>query len=233
MKAQKKWFITGTDTDAGKTVVATALLTACTKGGYTTAALKPVAAGGVLTKDGFFNQDALRLQAAASQKNSYQDVNPYLYEQAIAPHLAAVNENRVIDFGQCIERCMPIINSAADVVVVEGAGGWLVPLNSEHNLADLASALGCEIILVVGLKLGCLNHALLTAAAVEASGLRLAGWVANHLSADMPFSQENIAALRQRIQAPLIAEIPFMQAIEPESLAVYINVPNLFKDKAS
>lgn len=233
MKAQKKWFITGTDTDAGKTVVATALLTACTKAGYTTAALKPVAAGGALTSDGFFNQDALRLQAAASQKNSYQDVNPYLYEQAIAPHLAAVNENRVIDFGQCVERCMPIINSAADVVVVEGAGGWLVPLNSEHNLADLASELECEIILVVGLKLGCLNHALLTAAAVEASGLRLAGWVANHLSADMPFSQENIAALRQRIQAPLIAEIPFMQAIEPEGLAVYINVPILFKDKAS
>lgn len=233
MKPQKKWFITGTDTDAGKTVVATALLRACTAAGYTTAALKPIAAGGVLTKDGFFNQDALLLQAAASQKNSYQDVNPYLYEQAIAPHIAAVSENRDIDFGECVKRCLPIINSAADIVVVEGAGGWLVPLNSEHSLADLAAALECEIILVVGLKLGCLNHALLTVSAIEACGLRLGGWVANHLSADMPYSQENIAALQQRIQAPLIAEIPFMPAIEPESLAVYINVPILFKDKAS
>ena len=228
---QKKWFITGTDTDAGKTVFATALLRACLHNGYTTAALKPIAAGGVSTDAGFFNQDSLLLQAAASQNNSYQQVNPYLFKQAIAPHIAAKNDNREILLDQCVECCSSVMDSDADVIVVEGAGGWLVPLNSQHNMADLAGALGCEIILVVGLKLGCINHALLTVAAVERSGLRLAGWVANHLSSDMPSYQENIATLQQRITAPLIAEIPFVQPIDPESLIVYINLPLLFKDQ--
>lgn len=233
MATQKKWFITGTDTDVGKTVVATTLLKACIDAGYTTAALKPIAAGGLSIDGGYFNEDALLLRAAASQANSYEEVNPYLFGEAIAPHIASENEKRVIDLDQCVERCKPVMNSAVDVVLVEGAGGWLVPLNDEYTMADLASALECEIILVVGLKLGCLNHALLTVAAVEARGLKLAGWVANHLTVDMPYSQDNIATLKQRISAPLIAEIPFTQAIELESSAVYVNMPKLFKDRTT
>ena len=230
---RKRWFITGTDTDAGKTVVAEALLTACKDAGFLTAGLKPVAAGGIHLKDGFFNEDALMLQAAASQKDRYEDVNPYLFEQPIAPHIAAANEGREIVFSECAERCRPVIDSPADIVVVEGAGGWLVPLNDQKTVADLAGPLGCEIILVVGLKLGCLNHALLTVASIEASGLKLAGWVANHLSSNMPYSHENIATLKGKIAAPLIAEIPFLSAIDKESSAVYINIPTLLEETAS
>tara|TARA_S200000501_G_C20872240_1_gene764860 strand:+ start:10920 stop:11618 length:699 start_codon:yes stop_codon:yes gene_type:complete len=230
---KKRWFITGTDTDAGKTVFATGLLSACTDAGFLTAALKPVAAGGIHLKDGFFNEDALMLQVAASQKDSYKDVNPYLFEQPIAPHIAAANEGRKIGFSECVERCRSIIDSPADIVVVEGAGGWLVPLNDQKTVADLAEPLGCEIILVVGLKLGCLNHALLTVASIEASGLKLAGWVANHLSSDMPYNHENIATLKEKIVAPLVAEIPFLSAIDTESSAVYIDIPTLLEETES
>ena len=230
---KKRWLITGTDTDSGKTVLATALLKACSDAGFSTAALKPVAAGGVHMEDGFFNEDALMLQAAACQKNSYEDVNPYLFKEAIAPHIAAANEGREICFSECTERCRSVIDSPADIVVVEGAGGWLVPLNDQKTVADLAEPLGCEIILVVGLKLGCLNHALLTVAAIQASGLKLVGWVANHLSSGMPYSHENIATLKKKIAAPLVAEIPFLAAIDTESTAVYIDVPTLLEETES
>ena len=124
-------------------------------------------------------------------------------------------------FSECIEHCRPVIDSPADIVVVEGAGGWLVPLNDQKTVADLAEPLGCEIILVVGLKLGCLNHALLTVAAIQASGLKLAGWVANHLSSDMPYSHENIATLKKKIAAPLVAEIPSLQRSIQEYSRIY------------
>ena len=206
-------FITGTDTDAGKTFVATHLLHALAFAGYRTAALKPLAAGIDNSSSTPRNDDAVQLQAAATESHSYEAVNPYLFAEAIAPHIAAHNENRIIDFDDCVARCMPLLESDANVVVIEGAGGWLVPLNEQHTMADLAVALDTQVILVVGMKLGCINHALLTVAAIEQAGLPLLGWVANHLHEDMCESQANVASLAARIKSPLLAELPFASAI--------------------
>lgn len=207
-------FITGTDTDAGKTVVATHLLHALAFAGYRTAALKPLAAGADNIASTLRNDDAVQLQAAATELHSYETVNPYLFAEAIAPHIAASNENRNIDFDECVARCMPLLESDADVVVVEGAGGWLVPVNDQYTMADLAVALDMQVVLVVGLKLGCINHALLTAAAIEKAGLTLLGWVANHLHEDMCESRANVVSLTARIKSPLLAELPFSSSIE-------------------
>ena len=206
-------FITGTDTDAGKTFVATHLLHALAFAGYRTAALKPLAAGIDNSASTPRNDDAVQLQAAATESHSYEAVNPYLFAEAIAPHIAANNENRIVDFDECVARCVPLLKSDADVVVIEGAGGWLVPLNEQYTMADLAVALDAQVILVVGMKLGCINHALLTVAAIEQAGLPLLGWVANHLHEDMCESQANVASLAARIKSPLLAELPFASSI--------------------
>jgi dethiobiotin synthetase len=213
-KKPQRIFITGTDTDAGKTFVATHLLHALAVAGYRTAALKPLAAGADNFASTPRNDDAVQLQAAATELHSYEAVNPYLFAEPIAPHIAAINENRVINFDECVARCKPLLESDADVVVVEGAGGWLVPLNEQYTMADLAVALDTQIILVVGMKLGCINHALLTAAAIEQAGLTLLGWVANHLHENMCESQANVAALSARIKSPLLAELPFSSSVE-------------------
>ena len=207
-------FITGTDTDAGKTVVATQLLRALASAGYSTAALKPLAAGVDNIASALRNSDAVQLQAAATKLHSYETVNPYLFSEAIAPHIAASNEKRDIDFDECVACCLPLLESDADVVVVEGAGGWLVPVNDQYTMADLAKALDLQVVLVVGMKLGCINHALLTAAAIEQAGLPLLGWVANHLHDDMCESKANVAALTARLNCPLLAELPFSSSIE-------------------
>lgn len=198
-------FVTGTDTGVGKTLIAAALLRAGRMQGVTMAGFKPVAAG---CEQGQ-NADALLLQAESSHPAPYVQTNPYAFTPAIAPHLAAAQVG-------CEMRVPPICAAFAQhqqraaAVVVEGAGGWLVPINATQTLADVAVALQLPVILVVGLRLGCLNHALLTAAAVRAAGLPLLGWVANHLSADWPWAADNVAALQARLAAPLLAEVPFL-----------------------
>lgn len=224
-KSPKIIFVTGTDTDAGKTVVATALLYSLAGAGYTTAALKPIAAGADVTEQGLRNDDALQLQAAATLAHDYQDVNPILFTDPIAPHIAALNEGVALSVESCVEQCQTVIQSDVDAVVVEGAGGWLVPLNDLSSMADLASALKAEVILVVGIKLGCINHALLTVEAIENSGLKLLGWIANHLHGEIPESAANIASLGSRINAPLLAEMPYIEAVQSSALsAEYIDV---------
>ncbi|MDG2036303.1 MAG: dethiobiotin synthase [Pseudomonadales bacterium] len=227
-KKPKRIFITGTDTDAGKTVVATQLLRALAFAGYRTAALKPLAAGVDNTLSDPRNSDAVQLQAAATEAQTYEVVNPYLFAEAIAPHIAAKNEDREIDFNECVARCQSLLNSDADVVVVEGAGGWLVPINEQYTMADLAEALDMQVVLVVGMKLGCINHALLTAAAIEQAGLPLVGWVANHLHQDMSESAANVAALAARIQSPLLAELPFSPSIESANFVDQFDLSQLF-----
>lgn len=216
--------MTGTDTDAGKTVVATALLHALAEAGYSTAALKPIAAGAQTIGSGseagsLCNLDAIQLQAAATKLHRYDEVNPYLFVDPIAPHIAAANEKLPIDLPACVKRCQAVIQSDVDVVVVEGAGGWLVPLNDHETMADLAAALGSQVLLVVGIKLGCINHALLTVAAIERSGVPLLGWVANHLESDMQAADANIASLQARVKQPLLGKIPFNQPLNAASLA--------------
>ncbi len=225
MNSTKVIFITGTDTDAGKTVVSEVLLHALANAGKTTAALKPVAAG-VLTSsdrcgpgDVGYNEDALRLQRAATLKHDYAQVNPYLFEPAIAPHIAAEQVGVEIDLQDCVQCCQPVLAAGAEVVVVEGAGGWLVPLNSTHSMADLAVALESQVILVVGMRLGCINHALLTVESIARSGLPLLGWVANHLQPNMDVAAANVATLKQRIASPLLAQLPYAPGSPAETLA--------------
>lgn len=218
-KSPKIVFITGTDTDAGKTVVATALLHSLAAAGYSTGALKPIAAGADITEQGLRNDDALQLQTAATFSHDYQDVNPILFNDPIAPHIAALNEGIELSVESCVEQCQTVIQSDVDAVVVEGAGGWLVPLNDHSSMADLAIALKAEVILVVGIKLGCINHALLTVEAIENSGLKLLGWIANHLHGEIPESAANIASLRSRINSPLLGEMPYIDAIQSSSLS--------------
>lgn len=202
------WFITGTDTGVGKTEVALALIAALQARGLRVAAMKPVASGCVSTVDGLRNDDALRLQRQAALRQPYETVNPYAFAAPIAPHLAAAAAGVRIDCAQ-IAAGLGVLSAAADVVIVEGAGGWLVPLDDQTTMADLAARLHLPVILVVGMRLGCLNHALLSAAAIAQSGQALTGWVANAMSSGMPALADNVATLRQRLSAPLLGQMPY------------------------
>ena len=200
------YFITGTDTGVGKTLIGCALLQRFAGQGKRVAGFKPVAAG--VDADGM-NDDAKALLAAGNIPLSYEQVNPYCLHEAIAPHIAASQENIRIELPRIIAAYRELA-AQADVVIVEGAGGFLVPLNDAQNTADLAKELGIPIILVVGMRLGCLNHALLTMKAVDEYGVQCAGWIANVLDSAMPALQSNIDALQERISAPLVGVVPYM-----------------------
>lgn len=181
----KRFFIAGTDTDVGKTAIAASLLVAANQRGLRTLALKPVAAGAVQTAQGLRNDDALILQSQMTVPLSYEQINPVVFEPAIAPHIAARQANRRMTISQLAGFCRGTLMTAHDFGVIEGAGGWRVPLNDRETLAGLALELQLPVILVVGMKLGCLNHALLTAEAIRSDGLALAGWVANMIDPAM------------------------------------------------
>ncbi len=200
------FFITGTDTGVGKTRISTALLTAFNARGFSTAAMKPVATGCANTAQGLRNDDALALQQHASLPLTYVQINPYAFEPAIAPHIAAAQVGQTIDLMR-IKHELDILSAQADVVIVEGVGGWLVPLNRDATIADLAHTLELPVILVVGVRLGCLNHALLSAQNLEQYAVPFAGWVANVIEPSMPCVEENIAALRERIAAPWLGTV--------------------------
>ncbi|MEO7726042.1 MAG: dethiobiotin synthase [Burkholderiales bacterium] len=210
-------FITGTDTGVGKTLIACALLHALTKAGKRSVGMKPVAAGAVATSEGLVNDDVAQLRAASSVPAALRIVNPYCFEPAIAPHIAAAQAGVAIDLAH-IARAYAQLAAIADSVIVEGAGGFCVPLNGHADTADLAQQFALPIILVVGVRLGCINHALLTAQAIRARGLRLAGWVANCIDAAMPVAAENIAALAERLNAPLLGTVEFT----PRPVALHV-----------
>jgi len=202
------YFITGTDTGVGKTRCAAALCRAFTARGRSVAAMKPVASGCVRTAEGLRNEDALALQAAMTVRARYEEINPYAFEPAIAPHVAAAQSGTAIDFAR-LDRTFERLALRAEVVIVEGAGGWLVPLDEERNFADLAQRWNLQVILVVALRLGCINHALLTQESVAARQLKLAGWVCNRVDPHMAAAQESIDTLRARVQAPCLGELPY------------------------
>lgn len=206
------YFVTGTDTGVGKTHAACALLQAARQAGFTTAASKPVAAGGEQTAAGIRNEDALLLQACCSPSLSYEDINPVCLQQAVAPHIAADLEGISLEPDNLASSVKKVISKQADLTLVEGAGGWLVPLNSQATMADLVKQLGIPVILVVGMRLGCLNHALLSAEAIRQDGLVLQGWIANQIDPQMPYQQENLDTLKNLIGAPLIARFQWQQA---------------------
>ena len=216
--ARKTFFIAGTDTDIGKTLVAAGLLVAAKKQGLTTAALKPVAAGCEKTEFGLRNADALLLQSVITEPLTYEQVNPIALTAAIAPHIAAQQEKRLLSADRLAGFCRGSLNQA-DFTLVEGAGGWRVPLNPQETLADMVKILRLPVILVVGMRLGCINHALLTVEAIRNDGLPLAGWVANVIDADMPVLQENIHSLAARIPAPCLGVVPWLEVAAPEAVA--------------
>ncbi len=207
---QRRLFITGTDTNVGKTLFSVALIRALQNHHHSVRAFKPIAAGCERLSDGLKNDDALQLIDALTIDVSYEQVNPIALEPAIAPHIAA--ENSQIELSvERIKHLCSLKKHQEDYLVIEGAGGWLVPLNQQESLADYVESEQLEVILVVGLKLGCLNHALLTQANILSRGLKLVGWVANQIDPEMQNQQENVETLKQQINAPLIAEIPFLK----------------------
>jgi dethiobiotin synthetase len=220
-------FVTGTDTGVGKTFAACVLIHALRSQGLRVAPMKPVAAGAIRHGRGFANEDTLALAAAAGPHAPPPGMlTPVLLQQAMAPHIAAEREGRVITLAPVLE-ARERVAAAADFLVVEGVGGWQVPLGPSLDTVDLARAMALPVILVVGLRLGCLNHALLTAAAIAASGLACKGWIANAIEPDMPGREENIAALVARLPAPLLGQLPFAAGTSARDLATRLDVASL------
>lgn len=215
-------FVTGTDTEVGKTRISVALIEKLKQQGKTVAGMKPVASGCEVTAEGLRNEDALALQQQANVDLSYDLVNPYAFEPAIAPHIAAQLVGVDIDV-TLLQKRFYEIQAQADCVVVEGAGGWFVPLDDKLTLADLAVRLGLPVVVVVGIRLGCINHALLTLAAIKQSGLPIYGWVANHcLEAKRSETDEIITSLKQRISEPFLGVVPYLS--EGDKAWEYINL---------
>jgi dethiobiotin synthetase len=208
-RVPREFFVTGTDTGVGKTLVTAALLRRLRESGVAVAGMKPVAAGSIAGPEGPANEDALLLQEESSIRHRYALVNPWLFEPAIAPHLAAAEAGITIDTKR-ITAAHAELRAGADVVLAEGAGGFLVPLDASRSLADLPALLGMDVLLVVGLRLGCLNHALLTAEAVTARGLTLAGWIGNVIDPGFARREENVATLTARLPAPCLGIVPWM-----------------------
>ena len=217
------YFVTGTDTGAGKTLISCALLHGFAAQGKRVVGMKPVAAG---CDDNDQHEDVRQLRAASNVLASKGQINPYCFSQAVAPHLAAQFAGVSINLKR-IATSYSELSGQADVVIVEGAGGFLVPLNVRQDSADLVAELELPIILVVGMRLGCLNHALLTVEAIAARGLILSGWVANGVDERMAMLDENIAALQQRITAPLLGVVPYQTQPDARSVAGFLDLKML------
>ncbi|MBM3392210.1 MAG: dethiobiotin synthase [Betaproteobacteria bacterium] len=212
----KAFFLTGTDTEVGKTLIAAALLRAAAAQGLKALGMKPVAAGGA--------EDVEALIAAGNVQAPREAVNPYLLREPLSPQLAARRDGVKIDV-EVIARRFDALRGRADFLVVEGAGGFRVPLTDTQDGADLAARLGLPVVLVVGLRLGCLNHALLTEEAIRARGLRLAGWVANRIDPGMACATENVDTLRARLSAPLLGVVPHQDRPDPARVAALLSLP--------
>ncbi|MGA6098220.1 dethiobiotin synthase [Stutzerimonas marianensis] len=220
----RAFFITGTDTEVGKTTIAAGLLHAARLAGLSTAAVKPVASGCDVTAEGLRNSDALALLGECTLPLRYEEVNPLAFEPAIAPHLAAREVGSELTVTALASPVRRVLASGAAFTVVEGAGGWRVPLAGRETLADLAINLKLPVILVVGVRLGCINHALLSAEAIERDGLVLAGWVANIVDPATSRLQENLATLAERLPAPCLGQVPRLQNASPAEVARYLDL---------
>ncbi len=221
--AHRGFLVTGTDTGVGKTLVCCALLHGFAGLGKSTAGMKPVAAGATRTAEGWLNDDVARLRAAANVTAPLSRINPYCFEPAVAPHLAARQAGVEISL-ETIARAYGELAAQAEIVIVEGVGGFCVPLNANQDSADLAVRLGLAVILVVGMRLGCLNHALLTAEAIRSRGLPLAGWVANRIDPAMALADENGAALAERLGAPLLGDLAYAPIPDTQRAAARLDL---------
>lgn len=218
------YFITGTDTDCGKTVITLGLMQHLQSEGFSVVGMKPVASGSEWTTAGLRNGDATQIQKQGSTQLEYGWINPYAFEPAIAPHLAAQQCGQEIDI-QLIKEHYLKLAQTADKVLVEGVGGWLVPLSDSCLLPDLAVALALPVVMVVGMRLGCINHSLLTQDTIAASGCRLAGWVANTVEPEMAEFEANLQTLRHRLAAPLFGVVPYLDNADPHAVARHLRLP--------
>ena len=205
-KNKTAYFITGTDTDVGKTYIASTLVKHFCQQGLQAVGMKPVAAGAELVNGRLLNSDVIELIKASNVDADLALINPYVFAPAIAPHIAAEQAGITVSLDN-IQQSFNALQAKADVVLVEGAGGFRVPINRQETMADLAVKLNLPIILVVGVRLGCINHALMTAGSIRAAGLNLVGWVANRIDPNMPAIEENIATLKAMLKAPCIADV--------------------------
>ncbi len=219
----KRWFLTGTDTEVGKTVVSCALLQAATKAGYKTAGYKPVASGSEITPVGIRNSDALALLANSSVPLQYEEVNPLVFVEATSPHIASDGLNQPIDFA-VMSAGLHQLEKKANWVLVEGAGGWYTPLSQSATFADWVVKERLPVILTVGVKLGCINHAILTMKAIIGSGLHFAGWIANEVEPAGKRQQEYLATLERMLPAPLLGKIPHLTQGYFNHLGEYVDL---------
>lgn len=228
MKAMR-FFVTGTDTGVGKTLVTAALLLNARAFGWQAVGVKPVSAGCSLVDGQWVNDDAVLLQDYSSVRLDYPQVNPVALEPAMAPHIAAHRAGVTLQAAPLVEAVNGVSKQGHDVVLVEGAGGWIVPLNDTETMVDVAAGLGYPVILVVGMRLGCLNHALLTVQAIESAGLSLAGWVANTTGPVMDAFDDNLQTLEQRLPALRLGSVPYLGAsATPEQVNTWLDGTTLF-----
>ncbi|AXQ50054.1 dethiobiotin synthase [Pseudomonas sp. SAR267] len=218
------YFIAGTDTDVGKTTIAAGLLHAARLQGLSTLGAKPVASGCSMTAKGLRNSDAQALIDESSIKLAYEEVNPFAFEPAIAPHVAAREASVALEVTVLAKAMRHVLEQGADFTLIEGAGGWRVPLSNHANLSDLAIALKLPVILVVGVRLGCINHALLSAEAIARDGLQLAGWVANVIEPRTSRLEENLASLAERLPAPCLGRVPKLKQATADAVAEHLQL---------
>ncbi|MDC9596440.1 dethiobiotin synthase [Xenorhabdus anantnagensis] len=222
-----KYFLTGTDTEVGKTVVSCALLQAANKKGYQTAGYKPVASGSGMTAEGIRNGDALALQRNSAVSLTYQEVNPLVFVEPTSPHIVSAELNQPIDFS-VLSKGLGALEKKSDWVLIEGAGGWYTPLSDNTTFADWVIQENLPVILTVGVKLGCINHAVLTAKAIQYAGLKLAGWVANEIEPAGKHQAAYLETLKRMIPAPLLGIIPHLSESDDKSnIGKYITIDSL------
>lgn len=222
----KRYFVTGTDTEVGKTVASRALLEAANRAGYRSAGYKPVASGSAMTAEGWRNSDALALQANSSVALSYDEVNPYVFTEPTSPDIISAAEGRPIELAQ-LSAGLRHLELKASWLLVEGAGGWFTPLSLQYTFADWVQREQLPVILVVGVKLGCINHALLTAMAIWQAGLPLVGWIANDIILPGKRHEEYLVTLCRMLSAPLLGKIPHLPDIECQILEPYLDISQL------
>ena len=224
------FFITGTDTEVGKTTIAAGLLNAASAMGLSTMAIKPIASGSEQTSEGLRNGDAMALWKECTVSLNYDDVNPICFESAIAPHIAASTIEKELTTTQVLNSIQNTLIKEANFTIIEGAGGWHIPLNQYEYLSDVVKALAIPVILVVGMRLGCVNHALLTKRVILQDGLSLVGWVANVIDPTMANLSENIQTLVTHLNVPLLGVVPNTSNTSAVDISKYLDISSLIKD---
>ena len=223
------FFITGTDTGIGKTWSTLALMQACKIGGMKVAGMKPVASGSEETGGELRNEDALMIQSYCSRPYPYELINPYVFREPIAPHIAAAKNGITISIGKIVD-AYRLLSEKSDVVMVEGIGGWRVPITEDHTTSEMVEALDLPVILVVGLRLGCINHALLTNQVIQSDNIKLAGWIVSCVDKEYLETEKTIQTLIEKIDAPLLGKLPFSPVCDVEALGKHISINDLLEN---